>query len=69
MLVLWVRYGQTLNRNSYDEMCSWNGEIEMNRDKAMKEIMETAHKMKSGEIPVARTYESIEAFVKALKKW
>ncbi len=48
-------------------MCSGNGENEMNRDKELQKITDIAHKMKSGEIPVAVTYDSLEAFIKALR--
>ena len=43
------------------------GEI-INRDEKMKQIFETAQKMKSGEIKTAKSYHGLEAFIDAMKK-
>ena len=38
------------------------------REDKMREIFETAQKMRKGEIKTAKSYESIEAFIDDMKK-
>ncbi len=40
----------------------------MSQEQKMRQIFETAQKMKKGEIPVAKSYRSIEAFIDDMKK-
>ena len=39
----------------------------INRDEKMKQIFETAQKMKKGEIKTGKSYSSIEAFIDDVK--
>ena len=40
----------------------------ISRDEKMKQISETAQKMKSGEISVAKSFDSVESFIANAKK-
>lgn len=40
----------------------------VSRDEKMKQIFETAQKMKHGEIKTSKSFDSIEAFIDTVKK-